>query len=70
MLQITDEMRNELNQLRDHVYGDLTALAFMSKSGVSCIGIMPPAAETIAIALFLLKLGMGSPGWLFVLDVL
>ncbi|MEC0184882.1 GAF domain-containing protein [Paenibacillus peoriae] len=33
MLQITDEMRKELNQLRDRIYGDLTALAFMSKSG-------------------------------------
>lgn len=69
MLQITDEMRNELNQLRDHVYGDLTALAFMSRSGVSCIGIMPPAAETIAIALSLLKSVMGLPGWLFVWGV-
>ena len=33
MLQITDEMRKELNQLRDHIYGDLTALAFTPKSG-------------------------------------
>ncbi|MDQ0497324.1 MULTISPECIES: GAF domain-containing protein [Paenibacillus] len=33
MLQITDEMRKELNQLRGRVYGDLTALAYMSKSG-------------------------------------
>lgn len=33
MLQITDEMREELNQFRDRIYVDLTALAFMSKSG-------------------------------------
>jgi nitrogen regulatory protein A len=33
MLEITDEMRKELNQLRDRIYGDLTALAFMSKPG-------------------------------------
>lgn len=33
MLQITDEIREELNQFRDRIYVDLTALAFMSKSG-------------------------------------
>ncbi|WP_342416395.1 GAF domain-containing protein [Paenibacillus sp. FSL R10-2782] len=35
MLEITDEMRKTLDQLRDHIYVDLTALALMSKPGGS-----------------------------------
>ncbi|WP_025677571.1 GAF domain-containing protein [Paenibacillus polymyxa] len=62
MLQITDEMRNELNQLRDHVYGDLTALAFMSKSGGKLHWYYASGSRNNRYRLISFKVGHGIAG--------
>lgn len=62
MLQITDEMRKELNQLRDTIYGDLTALAFMSKSGGKLHWYYASGSRSNRYRLISFKIGHGIAG--------
>lgn len=62
MIQITDEMRKELNQLRDRIHADLTALAFMSKSGGKLHWYYASGSRSNRYRLISFKVGHGIAG--------